>query len=196
MGGMIKLTAADGHEFDAYKATPSGTPKGGICVIQEIFGANAHIKEVADGYAADGYLAIAPALYDRAERGVDLSYSPEDMQAGRDFRAGCAIGVVTGTNAGASACLDQYAVTATGQLRNRIRNEADTRFTNFDFLWNTDKHDFSPDTRNDRTCGKDRCSACPLSGPEFMALFSGSTSRRTTLEQQMSSRQPILETIC
>ena len=49
MGEMIKLTAADGHEFDAYKATPSGTPKGGICVIQEIFGANAHIREVADG---------------------------------------------------------------------------------------------------------------------------------------------------
>ena len=87
MGEMIRLTAADGHEFAAYKTEPSGTPKGGICVIQEIFGANAHIKEVADGYAADGYLAIAPALYDRAERGVDLGYTPEDMQAGRDFRA-------------------------------------------------------------------------------------------------------------
>ena len=87
MGEMIKLTAADGHEFDAYKATPEGTPKGGICVIQEIFGANAHIKEVADGYAADGYLTIAPALYDRAESGVELGYTAEDMQAGRDFRA-------------------------------------------------------------------------------------------------------------
>ena len=87
MGEVIRLTAADGHEFDAYKAEPSGTPKGGICVIQEIFGANAHIKEVADGYAADGYLAIAPALYDRAKRGVDLGYTPEDMQAGRDLRA-------------------------------------------------------------------------------------------------------------
>ena len=87
MGEMIRLTAADGHEFDAYKAVSSGMPKGGICVIQEIFGANAHIREVADGYAAAGYLAIAPALYDRAERGVDLGYTPEDMQAGRDFRA-------------------------------------------------------------------------------------------------------------
>jgi len=87
MGEMIRLTAADGHEFDAYKAVSNGTPKGGICVIQEIFGANAHIREVADGYAAAGYLAIAPALYDRAERGVDLGYTPEDMQAGRDFRA-------------------------------------------------------------------------------------------------------------
>jgi carboxymethylenebutenolidase len=87
MGEMIRLTAADGHEFDAYKAVSNGTPKGGICVIQEIFGANAHIREVTDGYAAAGYLAIAPALYDRAERGVDLGYTPEDMQAGRDFRA-------------------------------------------------------------------------------------------------------------
>ena len=87
MGEMIRLTAADGHEFDAYKAVSNGTPKGGICVIQEIFGANAHIREVADGYAAAGYLAIAPALYDRAERGVDLGYTPEDMQVGRDFRA-------------------------------------------------------------------------------------------------------------
>jgi len=87
MGEMIRLTAADGHEFDAYKAVSSGMPKGGICVIQEIFGANAHIREVADGYAAAGYLAIAPALYDRAERGVDLGYTPEDMQVGRDFRA-------------------------------------------------------------------------------------------------------------
>jgi carboxymethylenebutenolidase len=87
MGEMIRLTAADGHEFDAYKAVSNETPKGGICVIQEIFGANAHIREVTDGYAAAGYLAIAPALYDRAERGVDLGYTPEDMQAGRDFRA-------------------------------------------------------------------------------------------------------------
>ena len=87
MGEMIRLTAADGHEFDAYTAVSNETPKGGICVIQEIFGANAHIREVADGYAAAGYLAIAPALYDRAERGVDLGYTPEDMQAGRDFRA-------------------------------------------------------------------------------------------------------------
>ena len=86
MGEMIRLKAADGHEFDAYKATPSGTPRGGILVIQEIFGANAHIKEVADGYAADGYLAIAPALYDRAQRGVDLGYTPDDVAKGRDFR--------------------------------------------------------------------------------------------------------------
>ena len=87
MGEMIRLTSADNHEFDAYKAVPSGTPKGGICVIQEIFGVNAHIKEVVDGFAADGYLAIAPSVYDRVERMANLGYSPEDMQAGRDLRA-------------------------------------------------------------------------------------------------------------
>lgn len=87
MGEMIRLKADDGHEFDAYKASPSGAPRGAILVIQEIFGANAHIKEVADGYAADGYLAIAPALYDRAERGVDLGYTPDDVAKGREFRA-------------------------------------------------------------------------------------------------------------
>ena len=85
MGEMIRLTAADGHEFDAYKAEPSGAPKGGICVIQEIFGANAHIKEVADGYAADGYLAIAPALYDRAKRGVDLGFKRVDVGHGHSM---------------------------------------------------------------------------------------------------------------
>src|SRR6185503_7129256 len=65
MGKMIQLTAADGHKLDAYQADPavgsttSGKPRGGIVVIQEIFGVNSHIKNVADGYAADGYLAIA-----------------------------------------------------------------------------------------------------------------------------------------
>ncbi len=60
MGENVKLTARDGHEFDAYRAAPARTPKGGIVVIQEIFGVNAHIREVADSFAADGYLAIAP----------------------------------------------------------------------------------------------------------------------------------------
>ena len=61
MGKMIQLTAADGHKPDAYRADPTGKPRGAIVVIQEIFGVNKHIKEVADGYAADGYVAIAPA---------------------------------------------------------------------------------------------------------------------------------------
>ena len=60
--------------IDAYRAAPSGKPKGGIVVLQEIFGVNAHIRRVADGFAAEGYLAIAPALFDRAKPGVELDY--------------------------------------------------------------------------------------------------------------------------
>ena len=86
MGKMIELTAADGHKLAAYRAEPAGKPRGGIVVIQEIFGVNSHIRSVADGYAADGYLAIAPALFDRVKKGVELGYTPPDIQAGMDIR--------------------------------------------------------------------------------------------------------------
>ncbi|MGY8935990.1 MAG: dienelactone hydrolase family protein, partial [Alphaproteobacteria bacterium] len=86
MGEMIKLTASDGHTFDAYRADPAETPKGGIVVIQEIFGVNIHIREVADSYAADGYLAIAPAIFDRQKTGVELGYEGDDVSAGRDLK--------------------------------------------------------------------------------------------------------------
>ncbi len=82
MSQTIKLTAADGVTIDAYRADPSGKPKGGIVVLQEIFGVNAHIRRVADGFAAQGYLVIAPALFDRAKPGVEIGYTPEDMPAG------------------------------------------------------------------------------------------------------------------
>src|SRR5574338_1034212 len=77
MGKMIELTASDGHKLSAYRADPAGKsaaagkPRGAIVVIQEIFGVNSHIKQVADGYAADGYVAIAPALFDRVKPAVD-----------------------------------------------------------------------------------------------------------------------------
>ena len=90
MGKMIELTASDGHKLAAYKAEPSGSnagkPRGGLVVIQEIFGVNKHIKEVADGYAADGYLVIAPALFDRVQKNVELGYTPDDIAKGRDIR--------------------------------------------------------------------------------------------------------------
>ncbi len=86
MGKMIELTASDGHKFAAYRAEPAGKPRGAIVVIQEIFGVNSHIKQVADGYAADGYLAIAPALFDRVQRNVELGYTPEDIAKGREIR--------------------------------------------------------------------------------------------------------------
>jgi carboxymethylenebutenolidase len=90
MGKMIELTAADGHKLAAYRADPTGTneakPRGGIVVIQEIFGVNSHIQQVADGFAADGYLAIAPAMFDRVQRGFDVGYTPEDIAKGRELR--------------------------------------------------------------------------------------------------------------
>ena len=75
MGEMIKLKTKDGHELDAYVAEPNGKPRGGIVVVQEIFGVNDHIKRVADQYAAEGCRAIAPAMFDRIERGITVPYS-------------------------------------------------------------------------------------------------------------------------
>ena len=83
MGSMIELKADDGHKLAAYKVEPSGKARGGIVVIQEIFGVNSHIKAVADGYAADGYLVIAPAMFDRAQRNYDTGYSAPEIEAGR-----------------------------------------------------------------------------------------------------------------
>ena len=81
MAGFIELTAADGHKFAAYEAKPKGAPRGAVVVAPEIFGVNAHIRAVADGYAADGYLAIAPALFDRTQRDYETGYSPDEVQA-------------------------------------------------------------------------------------------------------------------
>ncbi len=86
MGKMIELTAADGHKLGAYRAEPAGKPRGAIVVIQEIFGVNSHIRSVADGYASDGYLAIAPAMYDRVERNFEVGYTPEDIAKGRALK--------------------------------------------------------------------------------------------------------------
>ncbi len=87
MGTHHKLTASDGHKLDAYRVDTAGTPKGGIVVIQEIFGVNRHIRSVADRFAALGYVAIAPALFDRIEAGFESGYSPEEVQAARRFVA-------------------------------------------------------------------------------------------------------------
>jgi carboxymethylenebutenolidase len=87
MGNDLKLTAEDGHELGAYRADPDGAAKGGIVVLQEIFGVNSHIREVCDGFAADGYVAIAPALYDRSsKKNFQVGYVPEDIEAGRVLR--------------------------------------------------------------------------------------------------------------
>ena len=83
----ITLTAADGFESSAYVAEPTGAPKGAIVVLQEIFGVNSHIRSVADGYAEAGYLAIAPATFDRVERNIELGYAPDDMKRGSGLKA-------------------------------------------------------------------------------------------------------------
>ncbi len=86
MGETITLTAADGHSFSAYRAEPADTPRGGVVVVQEIFGVNEHIRRVADNYASEGYLAIAPAVFDRLERGVEIGYTPDDIARGRELK--------------------------------------------------------------------------------------------------------------
>jgi carboxymethylenebutenolidase len=79
MGNTITLTAADGHTLGAYRADPVGTPKGGVVVIQEIFGVNHHIRALCDRLADAGYAAVAPALFDRIEPGFEAGYSPEEI---------------------------------------------------------------------------------------------------------------------
>jgi carboxymethylenebutenolidase len=91
MGGMIQLKSADGFSFNTYKAEPAGTPRGTIVVIQEIFGVNDHIRKVADGYAADGYLALAPALFDRVRPGIELGYTMAEIQEGFGFKTATVI---------------------------------------------------------------------------------------------------------
>ena len=82
MGQFVELTSADGFTFPAYVAQPAGTPKGGLVVLQEIFGVNSHIRSVADGYAADGYFVVAPSTFHRVKAGVELGYTEADMGAG------------------------------------------------------------------------------------------------------------------
>jgi carboxymethylenebutenolidase len=80
MSEHVTLVASDGHQLDAYVARPQGQPIAGLVVVQEIFGVNPHIRSVADGYAKDGFLVVAPALFDRVERNVELSYEGADRE--------------------------------------------------------------------------------------------------------------------
>jgi len=86
MGKTITLTAEDGHQFSAYRSEPAGTPRGGIVVIQEIFGVNQHIRKVTDSFAAAGYLCLAPAIFDRVDRNFEIGYTPADVEHGRATR--------------------------------------------------------------------------------------------------------------
>jgi carboxymethylenebutenolidase len=86
MGELTTIMARDGHEFQAWLTAASGRPRGAAVVIQEIFGLNGHIRSVTDSFAAAGYTAIAPSLFDRVRRGIELGYSSADMQEGAGYR--------------------------------------------------------------------------------------------------------------
>ncbi len=85
MGTAITLTAADGHTLGAWQAGPDNATRG-LVVVQEIFGVNQHIRNVCERFAAQGFAVVAPALFDRARPGVELGYTPQDIEAGRNLR--------------------------------------------------------------------------------------------------------------
>ena len=87
MGHDIKLTASDNFQLGAYRADPTGAPKAAVVVIQEIFGVNHHIRSVCDRLAGEGYVAIAPAIFDRVERNFQSGYSPDEITVARKFVA-------------------------------------------------------------------------------------------------------------
>jgi carboxymethylenebutenolidase len=82
MGFHVQLTASDGHTFDAFRSEPKTPGAAALLVIQEIFGVNRHIRSVAEDFANQGYLALAPAIFDRAQRGVELNYNSADSSRG------------------------------------------------------------------------------------------------------------------
>ncbi len=86
MGQDITLSASDGHTFGAYRCEPEGAPLGGVVVVQEIFGINDHIRDVTERFAALGWLAVAPSLYDRWQPGFTAGYTPDDIAVGRGFK--------------------------------------------------------------------------------------------------------------
>jgi len=87
LGKHFTLTASDSHQLGAYRADPAGTPKGGMVVIQEIFGVNQHIRKVCDDFAKEGYVAVAPALFDRTQKDFQSGYTPAEIEKARTFVA-------------------------------------------------------------------------------------------------------------
>ncbi|MCA0326392.1 MAG: dienelactone hydrolase family protein [Proteobacteria bacterium] len=116
MGQFIDLTAADGQTFPAYVAEPLGKPKGAVVVLQEIFGVNSHIRDVTDGYARDGYLAVAPSTFHRVKPGVDLGYGDADMQAGFALKQAVEALPAPGAMQDIQAAIDYAAKTSGGKV--------------------------------------------------------------------------------
>ena len=117
MGSFITLAAADGFACPAYVAQPAGTPKGAIVVVQEIFGVNTHIRAVADGYAAAGYLAVAPATFARIGKGeVQLGYNEADMNEGFGYKTAVEALPAPGVMADLQAAVDHAAKASGGKV--------------------------------------------------------------------------------
>jgi carboxymethylenebutenolidase len=87
VGQDITLTASDGFKLGAYRTQPEGKPRGAVVVIQEIFGVNHHIRTVCDRFAVQGYVAVAPSIFDRIEPNFQSGYSPEEVAIARKFVA-------------------------------------------------------------------------------------------------------------
>ena len=116
MGTMMELQAADGTWVPAYEARPVGTPKGAVVVIQEIFGVNSHIRNVVDGYAAEGYLALAPAAFHRVKRGVELGYAEADMGEGFGYKTAVEALPAPGVMQDIQAAIDHVAQVSGGKV--------------------------------------------------------------------------------
>ena len=116
MGSMIELKAADGTAVPAYEARPVGNPKGAVVVIQEIFGVNSHIRQVADGYSAQGYVAVAPAAFHRVKPGVELGYTDADMGEGFGYKTAVEALPAPGVMQDIQAAIDHAAKVSGGKV--------------------------------------------------------------------------------
>ena len=116
MGQFIQLTSSDGFGLSAYVAHPEGTPKAAIVVLQEIFGVNSHIQSVTDRFAAQGYLAIAPATFERVKTGVELGYTDADMTAGFGLKSAVDALPGQGVMPDVQAAIDYAAQTSGGKV--------------------------------------------------------------------------------
>ena len=116
MGHTIELQAADGTRVPAYVAQPSGAARGAVVVIQEIFGLNSHIRSVADGYAAEGYLAVAPAMFQRVKPGVELGYAEADMNEGFGYKTAVEALPAPGALQDIQAAIDHAAQASGGKV--------------------------------------------------------------------------------
>lgn len=116
MGEMIQLKSADGTVVPAYVARPADTPKGAVVVVQEIFGVNSHIRQVADGYAAEGFVAVAPAAFHRVKPGVELGYTDADMGEGFGYKTAVEALPAPGVMQDIQAAIDHAAQVSGGKV--------------------------------------------------------------------------------